>query len=171
MRLRIAEVHEESITEQLSDMPIVALNNVRTHPLILAHHVTPVFRVELRGESGGIDQVTEHHCELPSFRVGRRRWRSREKFNLRGWLFLDSRRLCCVSKLRGNCLSACCVTSPNETSSFVIDNWVNIEDFVLQIVEIVVIEVKSSFESTIRYPSLAFEKVNDLGEHLIEGHR
>ena len=46
--LGIAKVHEKPITEQLSDMSIVALDNVGTHPLICTHHVTPVFRVELR---------------------------------------------------------------------------------------------------------------------------
>src|SRR6516162_1837951 len=72
MGLGVAKVHEESITEQLSNMPIVALDNVRTHPLILAHHVTPVFRVELRGELRRVHQVAEHHRELAAFGVGRR---------------------------------------------------------------------------------------------------
>src|SRR5438105_4884921 len=71
--LGIAKVHEKSIPEQLGDMPIVALDNVGTHPLICTHHVTPVFRVELAGESSRVHQITEHHRELPSFRVGRRR--------------------------------------------------------------------------------------------------
>jgi hypothetical protein len=47
----------------------------------------------------------------------------------------------------------------------------HVEEFILQVVEVVVIEVKSSLEGTIRYPSLAFEEVNDLGENVIEGHR
>src|SRR6476659_8894812 len=45
MGVRIAEVHPEPITKSLSDMPIVALDNVRTHPLIRPDHVAPVFRV------------------------------------------------------------------------------------------------------------------------------
>src|SRR4029450_13308738 len=38
-----------------------------THPLIGMHHVPVVFGVELGGEFGGIDQVTEQHGELPAF--------------------------------------------------------------------------------------------------------
>ena len=105
---------------------------------------------------------------MPSFRVGRRY--RRERCSLRGWLCLHNGLWCWLSRLRGNCLSACRVTSPNETSSFVIDHWVHIENFVLQIVKIVVIEVKTSLEGTLRYPSLAFEEVDDLDENFIEGH-
>ena len=54
MCLGIAEVDEQSVTKQLSDMPIVALDNFGTHPLICTHHVTPVFRVELAGQFGGV---------------------------------------------------------------------------------------------------------------------
>jgi hypothetical protein len=68
---RVAEVHEEPVTKQLSDMAIVALDNLGTHLLICPHHVTPVFRVELRGQFGRIDQVTEQHSELAAFGVGR----------------------------------------------------------------------------------------------------
>ena len=48
-------------------MPIVALDNFGTNPLICTHHLTPVFRVELAGELGRIDQITEHHGELTTF--------------------------------------------------------------------------------------------------------
>ena len=47
MGLGIAEVYEQSVPEQLRDMAIVALDHVGTHLLILAHHITPVFGVEL----------------------------------------------------------------------------------------------------------------------------
>jgi hypothetical protein len=46
----------------------------------------------------------------------------------------------------------------------------HIEEFILQIVEVVVIKIEASLEGTIRYPSLAFQEVDDLGENLIEGH-
>jgi hypothetical protein len=86
MGLRIAKVHQESIPEQLSDMPIVALDNLGTHPLICTHHVTPIFRVELRGQFGGIDQVAEYDRELPSFSVwGMRCW---WRFDLCRWVLL-----------------------------------------------------------------------------------
>src|SRR5262252_3407325 len=70
MGLGVAEVHQETITQELGDMPIVALDNFGTHPLICTHHVTPVFRVELAGQLGGIDQVAEHHRELSTFSFG-----------------------------------------------------------------------------------------------------
>jgi hypothetical protein len=62
------------------------------------------------------------------------------------------------------------LTSPHETSTLVISHRVHVEEFILQVVEVVVIEVEASFQRTIGDPSLAFEEVNDLGENLIEGH-
>jgi hypothetical protein len=46
----------------------------------------------------------------------------------------------------------------------------HIEEFILQVVEVVVIEVEASFQRTIGYPSLAFELGDDLVENVIEGH-
>src|SRR5262249_25459553 len=48
MCLGIAEIDEETITEQLSDMPIVAPDNFGTHLLIRPYHVPVLFGVELR---------------------------------------------------------------------------------------------------------------------------
>src|SRR5262245_60980597 len=110
MSLRIAEVHKETVTEQLSNMPIVALNNFRTHLLIRPYHVTPVFRVELGGKFGGVHEVAEHHGQLPSFRVGRRC--SNARCDLRGWLCLHNGLWCWLSRLRGDCLYVCGIASP-----------------------------------------------------------
>jgi hypothetical protein len=52
-----------------------------------------------------------------------------------------------------------------------IDHRVCEKQLILQVVEVVVIEVKAALEGTIGDPSLAFEEVDDLGENLIEGHR
>src|SRR5215831_1167991 len=71
MGVGIAEIDEQTVTKQLGDMPIVALNNVGTYPLIGTHHVTPVFRVELRCELRRVHQVAEHHGELAAFSVGK----------------------------------------------------------------------------------------------------
>jgi hypothetical protein len=62
------------------------------------------------------------------------------------------------------------VTSPHETSTLVVSYWMHVKEFILQVVEVVVIEVEASFQRTIGDPSLAFEKINDLGENVIEGH-
>jgi hypothetical protein len=45
-----------------------------------------------------------------------------------------------------------------------------VDDFFLQVLDIVVINIKASLEGTIRDPPLAFEEVDDLGEDVIEGH-
>src|SRR6266567_4741960 len=73
MGLGIAEVHEQTVTEQLGDMSIVALDNFGTHPLIRTDHVTPVFWVELRGQFCGVHEVTEEDRELAAFSFGRGR--------------------------------------------------------------------------------------------------
>src|SRR4029450_7974646 len=65
--LGIPTVHQETIPQQLGDMPIVALDNLGTHPLIRTHHITPVFRVELRGQFGRVHEVTEHDRQLTAF--------------------------------------------------------------------------------------------------------
>jgi hypothetical protein len=62
------------------------------------------------------------------------------------------------------------VASPDEPSLFVVAHWMHVEEFILQVVEVVVIKIEASLEGTIRYPSLAFQEVDDLGENLIEGH-
>jgi hypothetical protein len=83
---------------------------------------------------------------------------------------LDSRLWCWLRRGSGGFLSAYSCARPNETSPFVIDDWVHIEDFFLQVLDIVVIEVKTSLEGTIRYPSLTLEQFEHLGEDFIEGH-
>ena len=45
------------------------LDNVGTNLLIIAHHVSQVFRVELGGKARRVHQVTEHHRELAAFRL------------------------------------------------------------------------------------------------------
>jgi hypothetical protein len=47
----------------------------------------------------------------------------------------------------------------------------HVEDFILQVVEVVVIEVEASFQRTIGYTSLTFKQFECLGEDFIEGHR
>jgi len=167
MGLGIAEVHQESIPQELSNVTVIASNHLNAGDLISTDHVPVVFGIELAGECGRIDEITKHHRELPSFRVGRCR---REKCNLRRRLFLHSRLLCGLSRLRGDFLSTCRVASPDETLAFVLSDRVHVKDFLLQVVEVVVIEVKTSLEGTIGYPSLAFQEVDDLGEDFIEGH-
>jgi hypothetical protein len=72
MGLGIAEVHEEPIPKELGYVSLIALDDFRTSQLIRTDHVPIVFGVKRGGEFGGIDQVTKHHRELPSFRVRKR---------------------------------------------------------------------------------------------------
>ena len=111
---------------------------------------------------------TEHDGQLPSFSLGRRD--SRESCDLRGVLFLGRRRLCWLSRWRDNFIGSFRFASPNESSAFVIDNWVNIEDFFLQVVEVGVIKVETSCQRTIGDPSLAFEEGDNLFENFIKRH-
>src|SRR2546429_9790413 len=65
MCLGIAKIDEETIPEQLGDMSFIALDDLRTDPLIRTDDVSIRFGVELGGEFRGVHQVTEHHGELP----------------------------------------------------------------------------------------------------------
>jgi hypothetical protein len=47
MGSRIAEVHEQPITQILREVAVMALNDLGTGLLILAHELTQVFGVEL----------------------------------------------------------------------------------------------------------------------------
>jgi len=74
MGLRIAKIHEEPIPKELGDVPVIAVNHLRTGGLIGTDHVPILFGVELAGEGGRAHQVTEQHGELAAFGLkGRRR--------------------------------------------------------------------------------------------------
>ena len=112
-------------------MPIVALDNVGTHPLICTHHVTVFFGVELAGESSGVHQITKHHRELSAFSVRRRS--SKGRFNLSGWLCLHNGLWCWRSRLRGDCLGRGSFTSPHEYLTILISGeLVDFDEFILQ---------------------------------------
>jgi hypothetical protein len=71
VRLRIAEVHQQAITEVLCNIAVKALDHGGAGGLIGAHHLAVVFWVELPGEDGRIRQVAEQDGELTAFGVGR----------------------------------------------------------------------------------------------------
>src|SRR6266850_6650202 len=149
MRLGIAKIDQETVAQELSGVSFIALDDFSTDFLVCAYHVPIVFGIEFAGEFGGIDEITEHYRELPSFRVRRRG--SRERCDQWGVLFRCSRLWYWLSKVRGDFLSASSVASPDETPPFVISHWVHVKEFILQVVEIIVIKVKASLEGTIRY--------------------
>jgi hypothetical protein len=73
MRVRIAEVHQETIAEVLGNVAIKALNHVGAGGLIGAYHLAVIFRVKLPGEGGRVHQITEQHRELTPFGLRRGR--------------------------------------------------------------------------------------------------
>jgi hypothetical protein len=106
--------------------------------LIRTYHVPIVFGIELRGEFRGVHQITEHHGELPSFRVGRRG--SRERCDRQGWLVLGCKRLCWLSRLRDKGGWFRSVPSPHEHSAiFVRGELLCFDDLCLEGFEILVI--------------------------------
>jgi hypothetical protein len=82
MRLGMPKIHQESIPQELRNMPVIASNHLRTGGLIRSDYVPILFGVELRRKLGGIDQVAEHDSELPTFCIRRRG--SRTRCHLRG---------------------------------------------------------------------------------------
>src|SRR2546430_6250494 len=67
MGLGIAKIDEETIPKELGNMSLIALDDFRTCRLIGTNDFPVLFGVELGGESGRIDQITEHHGELAAF--------------------------------------------------------------------------------------------------------
>jgi hypothetical protein len=74
--LRIAKVHQKAISELLGDMPFKGVDDLRASLLVGSYHLAKFFGVDLDRESGGADQVTEHHRELATlgFRNRREGW-------------------------------------------------------------------------------------------------
>jgi hypothetical protein len=67
MRVGIAKVHQETIPQELSNVPVIASNYLSTGGLIRTDYLSVLFWVELAGQFCGIDQVTEHDGQLTSF--------------------------------------------------------------------------------------------------------
>ena len=67
MRLGVAEVDEQAIAQILRDMALEAGDHFGAGLLIGPHHLAPVFGVELAGEGGGVDEVTEQDGQLAAF--------------------------------------------------------------------------------------------------------
>src|SRR5207245_6975906 len=74
VRLRIAKVDQQAVAQILRNIPVEALDHVGAGLLVYPHHVAPVFRIELSGETGRVYQIAEQHGELAAFGVGRTRW-------------------------------------------------------------------------------------------------
>ena len=69
MRLGIAKIDQQPIPEVLRNMAVKALDDRGASVLVGAHQRTVVLRVELPGQGGRLDQITEQHGELAAFSV------------------------------------------------------------------------------------------------------
>src|SRR5262245_30351890 len=119
-------------------MPIVALDNFSTDPLVCTDHVTPVFRVELAGKLGRVHQIAKHHGELAAFGF----WRTRF-----GWWSFNRNSLVfspyfLLSRLNdGGLRSRACVTSPDQHSPVLISGeLVDFDEFVFQCLKSLIVQ-------------------------------
>src|SRR5262245_8275811 len=82
MRLGIAEVHQESITQMLRDRALIAFDNSGTGLLVGTDYLVQVFGIESRRERSGVHQIAKHHRELPPLSFGDSRTRHRSLWSL-----------------------------------------------------------------------------------------
>src|SRR5215813_13668180 len=167
MGLGIPKIHQQSIAQKLRNVSVKTLDDFRADVLVCTHHVTPVFWVELDGESSGVHEVTEHDRELSTFRVGRRRC-SRERCDLRGWLVLGSRLWYELGGLSDAFLDAFSCASPHESSTFVVSYWMHVEKFFFEDFEVLVIQIEAHLQGAIGHPSLAFEERDNLFQDVVK---
>jgi hypothetical protein len=167
MGLGIAEINKQPVTQELSNMPVIAPNHLSTGGLIRTDHVPVLFGVELSRQGSGIDQVAEHDRELPSFRVGRRRC-SRTGCNQQGGLFLDGKRWRWLSRGSADFLG---IADPDQNSVILVSGKpFRLNQVDLQICDVVVIQVKSALQGAIGDALLPLKQLNDLGNKLIIVH-
>src|SRR5215831_3890547 len=119
----VAKVHEKPIPKQLSDMPIVALDDFRTSRLIGTDDFPVLFGIELARQFGRVYQIAKHDGELAAFSFWRRRLGG-SRCTLRRLVWLDCFLL---SQLRGNGWRfRVGFASPNKSLAVVIDNRMNV---------------------------------------------
>jgi hypothetical protein len=72
MGLWITQTDQQPIAQILGDVPVKALNDLGPGGLVSPHRLAQIFRVQLCGEGGRIDEVTKQHRELAAFGLGPR---------------------------------------------------------------------------------------------------
>src|SRR5215475_6011794 len=150
MRLRIAEVHQQAITEVLGNMALEALDHCSTSLLVRPHDLPQVFRVEAAGEGSRVYQVAEQHCELAAFGhrwLGRSRWAIRvgdvnRQGNVRRYRWGRGR------SRKQRCLS---VTVTDQYSGILMKGKAfGIDELFLHIIQVGFVQGKPPFEGPIR---------------------
>ena len=127
MRLGPAKIHQQSVTEVLGNMPLVALDDLGTGLLIGAQDSTKVFGVELARQDGGVGQVAKHYRQLAPFGV-RLIGHGRRGYDVSALALWSCT---CCPEWRG---SECLATRPDEHGPFLINcEPLAADDFRLQI--------------------------------------
>src|SRR5262245_46875574 len=133
-------------------MAFIALNDLGTRRLIRSYDLPQLFRVELRREGRGTDEITEHYRQLATLSFRRTcfcRWRRYAGGN-RDWLL---------------------ASYPDQKAPLFLGREpLSADKLFLEVFEIRVIERELALEGPIRHPPLALEQGHDLVEHLIEVH-
>ena len=86
VRFRITEIDQCAVAHVLGDRTAKRSHRFRADRPKIGDDTTQIFRVQLRRQCRGTDEVTEHHCEVPplgrglngDWRRGRFRWRGRD---------------------------------------------------------------------------------------------
>jgi hypothetical protein len=165
----IAKIDQETIAQELSSVSFIALDDLRADFLICTDHVPIVFGVELAGECGGIDQVTEHDGELSTFSfrgvmVGW--WR----FGIRV-CFLDDRLWWDLDSLSNWLRVRAAIAGPDKDALMVIHcQLLSVDEFVLQGFNALIAQVKLHLEGSIGHPSSLLQEVDNLVAYIVEIH-
>src|SRR5262245_60302987 len=151
-------------------MPIIAANHLSTGALISTDDFPVLFWIELGGELGRIDQVAEHHRELPTFCFGCTRFYWYRDV-LRSWNLFSNRLRRSLVGSAGRSLEVCGGTRPREASLICLYlRFMDIEEFPFQVFQVGIIQIKASLEGTVGYPSLAFEERDHLFQDVVKRH-
>src|SRR5438309_2013179 len=145
MRLGIAEIDQQSVAEILGNIPLKALDDLRTGRLVRPHHLPQVFRIKLGGERGRPHEITEHDGELAPFSVkgkGCDGWSSSlRRGDGRGGKRLSWR--CRLGSTWDGRRGYVWTTSPNQHAAvLILCDLLRVEEFVLEGLKSMVIQVK-----------------------------
>jgi hypothetical protein len=135
---------------------IKACDNVCTDALIRTDHVPVLFGIELGGEFCGVYEVTEHHGQLAAFGFGRGRG---------DWGGCDPGRLSFPRSRWGwRCWRCVTASRPDQDGSRLVAGYLfGLNEFGLEVFEVLVIQGKAAFEGAIGEALFLLEQVQDLG--------
>ena len=170
MRQGIAKVDQQAIAEILGDMPLKALDHLGAGVLIGPHHLAQVFRVELAGEA--VESTRSQNSTVSWRRSASGEcgsaWRRGSTWD--GWSS-------CVAdggrRREGeSCGASSARTRPDQHAAVLIDREpLALDEFVLQVFQMLVIELELALEGAIGHAPPALEHGNRLVEDLLKGHR